>query len=70
MTMICRYQTTLDAQSKNTIEVKRGNFILGEELGEGQFGSVYRGTDTRNCTSVAIKLLKRFEQVVNYIPLR
>ena len=53
------YQAAVDAQAQTSIEVKRAFFLQTIEIGEGQFGSVYQGFDTRTDTPVAIKMLKK-----------
>lgn len=40
------------------------NYTLHEQIGEGEYGKVYRGVDSRNSKEVAVKVIniKRFQE--------
>ena len=42
----------------DTVPARLGRFLVGDKLGEGGMGIVYRGEDMADGTTVAIKVLR------------
>jgi serine/threonine-protein kinase len=53
------YDLTSDLRPRSPVPARLGKFRLGEELGAGAFGTVYRAEDTRLRRPVALKVLHR-----------